>query len=220
MVNTEKESERAIPLPPESVRMKTKQWAKGTPIERLHSVKFSAVQFNPGLGNARFSPLKNEDSVNVPTIYGGESLSVAIMETLLHDLPTPCVGIAIDMAKLGYLAHSQIVPLESLTLLDINPRTMKKLGITQAQLLGSSADNYAITQKWASRLYQDNPEAQGLQWPSKQHGGYAIMLFGDRIRKGMLHAVIDTEPAIQSLDVKKALESLVDEMELVLISNS
>ncbi len=139
------------------------------------------------------------------------------METLLHDLASPCANLPVDMTKLEGLARSQIVPKQDLSLLDLNPKLLKKLGITQAQLLLSEADNYVDTQQWAGKLYQDNPDAQGLQWQSKQHGGKAVVLFGTRLKESDLNVTIESEPAATSKDVISTLKNLAEEMELVLV---
>ncbi len=205
-----------FPEPPDNARCKTAVWKAGKKIERIHSSQFTAIQFNPGLGNARFSPLVNEGIGNVPTIYGGENLSVAIMETVLHNPPTPCTNYPVDLASLGGLSHSQLIPNEDLIIVDLNPRTIKKLGATQAQLLGCGADHYHQTQLWASKLYSDNPEAHGLQWPSKQHGDKALILFSTRLRSNNLRVSIESENIAISHAILNELKVLAFEMDLIL----
>lgn len=207
---------KQFPSPPDNSSVKTTTWKAGKKIERIHSKQFTATQFNPGFGNARFSPVENDDGV-VPTIYGGENIGVAIMETLLHDLPTPCSAHPVDMTNLDLLSRSQLIPENDLILVDLNPRTIKKLGATQAQLLGCEAENYCCTQLWASRLYLDNPEAHGLQWPSKQHGGKAVMLFGTRLNCHDLKVSVESENAANSLAVLEELDTLSLEMNLILV---
>lgn len=192
-------------------------WPKGKKIERIHSCRFGATEFNPGKGHGRFSPVNDIQGNSIPTLYGGENLSVALMETILHDLPTPCKDAPIALSILEILARSQILPTEDIHLVDLNPRFMKKHGITQNDLLGSSADNYPETRKWAEKVHTDNPLAQGIQWASKQHGDKAIMLFGDRIDRKGFYAIIDCEQASTSIDVNDGISVLADEMALVLI---
>ncbi|HHR4016864.1 TPA: RES family NAD+ phosphorylase [Salmonella enterica] len=192
-------------------------WPEDKPIERIHSSRFGATDFNPGRGNSRFSPMKVSKGTNVPTLYGGENLAVALAETVLHDLPTPSEGAPVELSALDSLARSQISSEEELKLVDLNPRFMKKHGITQAELLISSANNYPETHKWAEKVHADNPEAQGIQWASKQHGDKAIMLFGDRIDAKKIRIIINAEPANASREVNIELNSLADEMGLVLI---
>ena len=192
-------------------------WPKGKIIERIHSSRFGATEFNPGFGKSRFSPINNDKEESIPTLYGGESLSVSLMETVLHDLPTPSKDAPIELSCLDGLARSQISPKEDIQLVDLNPRFMRKHGITQASLLGSSADHYTETRKWAEKIYADNVDAQGILWASKQHGDKAMMLFGDRIDSKKLTVLIDSEPTSTSTEVNHELDTLADEMGLVLI---
>ncbi|MDE1189164.1 MAG: RES family NAD+ phosphorylase [Pantoea sp.] len=192
-------------------------WPKGKTIERIHSSQFGATEFNPGKGKSRFSPITDSEDNNIPTLYGGENLPVALMETVLHDLPTPCENAPVELSTLDKLARSQISSKEDIQLVDLTPRFMKKNGITQGDLLGSSADNYPETRRWAEKIHSDNPQAQGLQWASKQHGDKAVMLFGDRVNIHDLNVSIDSEPASTSTDVNNELAALADEMALVLI---
>ncbi|MFS2221425.1 RES family NAD+ phosphorylase [Pantoea sp. B65] len=206
-----------IPDKTDNLSAKLVIWPKGKTIERIHSSQFGATEFNPGKGKSRFSPIIDSEGNGIPTLYGGENLPVALMETVLHDLPTPCEDAPVELSTLDNLARSQISSKEDIQLVDLNPRFMKKNGITQNDLLGSSADNYPETRRWAEKIHDDNPEAQGLQWPSKQHGDKAVMLFGDRIDIHNLDVTIDSEPASTSVDVNKELSSLADEMALVLV---
>lgn len=192
-------------------------WPKGKPIERIHSVRFGATDFNPGMGNSRFSPMKDKEGKSVPTMYGGENLAVALAETVLHDLPTPCLGAPVELSALDKLARSRISCEDTLNLVELNPRFMKKHGITQAELLGSSADNYTQTHQWAEKVHHDNPAAHGIQWASKQHGDKAVMLFGDRVNTIQLTVAVDAEAAATSAEVCDELNNLADEMGLVLI---
>lgn len=201
----------------DNLQTKMTLWLKGKAIERIHSARFGATEFNPGKGKSRFSPVNNRDGESIPTLYGGENLPVAVMETVLHDLPTPCDNAPVELSSLDNLVRSQIVPKESIQLVDLNPRFMKKHGITQSELLGSCADNYPETRKWAEKIHEDNPEAQGIQWASRQHGDKAVMLFGDRVKSSDLDIIIDCEPAATSGEINDELKELADEMSLVLI---
>ncbi|WP_413727693.1 RES family NAD+ phosphorylase [Sodalis sp. RH19] len=198
-----------------SARLTT--WPKGKIIERIHPSQFGATEFNPGKGKSRFSPIIDSEGNSIPTLYGGENLPVALMETVLHDLPSPCEDAPVELSTLDQLARSQISSKKDIQLVDLNPRFMKKNGITQGDLLGSSADNYPETRRWAEKIHGDNPKAQGLQWPSKQHGDKAIMLFGDRVDIHDLDVTIDSEPAATSAGVNNELTVLADEMALVLV---
>lgn len=76
-----------IPEASDNLSARLIAWPKGKSIERIHALQFAATEFNPGKGQGRFSPIVNLESQNIPTLYGGENLPVALMETVLHDLP-------------------------------------------------------------------------------------------------------------------------------------
>lgn len=94
---------------------------------------------------------------------------------------------------------------------------MKKHGITHGELIGSSPSHYPDTRKWAKKVHDDNPDAKGSQWSSRQHGDKAVMLFGDRIGANDLEVTIDSEPASTSRAVNQELTTLADEMALILL---
>ncbi|MCU5773700.1 RES family NAD+ phosphorylase [Erwiniaceae bacterium BAC15a-03b] len=124
MVNTKlpRVKKQKLPSPPKNASASMTIWEAEKPIDRIHHPDFTAAQFNPGKGHARFSPMKDQNGAFVPTIYGGENVGVALMETLLHNLPTPCGGYPVEMSELQKLAHSQLVPTQNLALVDLNPR--------------------------------------------------------------------------------------------------
>ncbi|OQV41650.1 hypothetical protein BZ160_07620 [Pantoea vagans] len=193
-------------------------WPKGKTIDRIHWSQYGATEFNPGKGVGRFSPITDRSGRIIPTLYGGKTLSVALMETVLHDLPTPCENAPVDLTVLNALAYSQCIPKAEIKLVDLNPRFMKKHGITQGELLGSGADHYPQTQQWAAQIHHSNPEAQGIQWSSRQHGDKALMLFGDRICAEDFDITLDAQPASTSADVERELSALANEMALILLS--
>ena len=209
--------ERRISPPVFGLQVNFITWPAGQNIYRVHSVGYTAAQFNPGLrGSARFSPLYDSQRQPVPTIYGGINTAVAVMETIFHDLPEYTEGVAYDKGNLRGLAHSVIAPKADLTLVDLNPKTMKKMGVNRSQLLDSAADQYIFTQEYATAIHEAHPAAQGLTWSSKQHGDSALMLFGDRISAQQLDVVIESEVIIDSNAVMDVIEDEADQLGVVL----
>ncbi|NDJ57334.1 RES family NAD+ phosphorylase [Enterobacteriaceae bacterium 4M9] len=206
-----------MPLPGPDVRVKTGLWAAERAIHRIHSRRFSALQFNPGFGSARFSPLLNPAGDAVPTLYGGESIDVALMETLFHDLPYHSNSMPFDMAKIAGLVYSRLVPLHPLTFVALTPMTLRRLGVRRQQLLDSEASDYVFTRYWAQALWRDNPQAHGICWSSRQHGGQALMLFGDRVTAQGLRVEIASSSLIASDVLLDNIEKLADEMGVVLL---
>lgn len=211
----DKDVVRKLPAPKTDILVNFTVWPAGKPIYRIHSAEFTAVQFNPGKGSARFSPMSNA----VPTLYGGVSTGVAVMETIFHDLPPNSVGAPYDLGKLEKLVYSVVRTGEDLALVDLNPRTLRKMGVTRADLLDSTADQYVFTQEYSVAIHQAHPGAQGLQWSSKQHGDIALMLFGDRVKLEQFD--VDTESAcvLESAAVMEVIEEQADQLGVVLLDS-
>ncbi|MBI6549825.1 RES family NAD+ phosphorylase [Xenorhabdus lircayensis] len=199
--------------------VKTDIWKAQKPIERIHHQAYKGAEFNPGEGNARFSPCKNTQDAPIPTIYGGENISVAVMETIYHDVPTGCNNLPFDLGKLDKLVYSQLILGVDLITVDINMRVLRKWGHDPKDVLLSDAENYPHTQEIASQIYRDNPSAQAITWASKQHGDKAIMLFGDRLKENKLTISIESLPLWSSNKVIKAVDLLADEMGLMTYTN-
>ncbi|MRT04156.1 RES family NAD+ phosphorylase [Ewingella americana] len=204
---------RKLPVPKPCLDVNFTTWPAGRPFHRIHSKKFRATEFNLGKGNARFSPMSN----GIATLYGAESCAVAVMETFFHDLPTSSQGAPFDLANLDGLVHSIIKAKTDLYLADLNPRTLRKMGVSRADLLDSSADHYIFTREYSLAIHRQYPDAHGLMWSSKQHGGTAMMLFGDRILVRHLQAEIESASVAQSEKVIETIEVLADELGLVLL---
>jgi hypothetical protein len=209
----DKEVVRKLPVPKTNLLVNFTTWPADKPIYRIHSAEFSAVQFNPGKGNARFSPMSNA----VPTLYGGVSTGVAVMETIFHDLPSNSDGAPYDLGKLERLVHSAVRSVEALTLVDLNPRTLRKMGVKRADLLDSAADQYVFTREYSVVIHQAYPIAQGLQWSSKQHGDTALMLFGDRVKLEQFEVDTESECVLESAVVMEVIEEQADQLGVVLI---
>ena len=68
-------------------------------------------------------------------------------------------------------------------LIDLTSIALKKLGLRRADLIDTDASEYPITRKWASRLYEDHTDAEGLLWTSRQDDrAQAVVLFEPRLR--------------------------------------
>ncbi|AXF76792.1 RES family NAD+ phosphorylase [Erwinia tracheiphila] len=161
---------------------------KGTVLHRVHQEQYAADQFNPGLrGNARFSPIQNAEGEPVPTIYAGVTKDCAMMETVFHDVSFAPGVKTYDKSKLKGQVHSTLEVVEDLELLDLTNVSLRKLGVSRKALIDTEKDQYPNTRKWAEKLYQQSPAAQGLRWVSRQDDtAFAMMLFGDRIKPGSL----------------------------------
>lgn len=164
--------------------------AAGTVLHRVHQSQYRADQFNPGVrGNARFSPIQDDQGQAIPTLYAGTTLPCALMETVFHDVPHTAGFKSFDKAKLAGQVHSTVQVQTDLQLVDLSSVALRKLGVTRKQLIDTEKDQYPETRKWASALHRQCPQAQGLSWVSRQDdSARAVVLFGDRIAPGALQA--------------------------------
>ncbi|MFT3803520.1 MAG: RES family NAD+ phosphorylase [Burkholderiaceae bacterium] len=78
----------ATPEPSSDLQVTLTELAEGTVLHRVHQSEYRADQFNPGVrGNARFSPIQDNQGQAIPTLYAGTTLPCALMETVFHDVP-------------------------------------------------------------------------------------------------------------------------------------
>ncbi|NHZ92217.1 RES domain-containing protein [Massilia sp. CCM 8733] len=153
-----------------------------TILHRIHQDTFGALQFNPGFGNARFSPINDAVGKSIPTIYAGETFECAAMESVFHDVPYAPGLKAYDKAKLAGQVHSIVKTKELLVLADFGTKALHKLGIPRASLTDTEKDRYPFTRTVAQAVHAQCPDLQGICWTSRQDDkATAYVLFGDRI---------------------------------------
>ena len=93
----------ATPEPAGDLHASFTELIVGTVLHRVHQSQYQADQFNPGLrGNARFSPIQDNQGQAIPTLYAGTTLPCALMETVFHDVPhtAGCRGKTIQPVRL------------------------------------------------------------------------------------------------------------------------
>jgi hypothetical protein len=171
------------PAPTSPLRATMTTLPKGQLLERVHPDRFGATEFNPGtVGNARFSPIRDDKGVLIPTLYAGTTLACALMESVFHDVPYTAGLKTFDKAKLTGQVHSTIETRSDLTLVDLTTVALRRLGVTRPQLIETEKDRYPQTRLWAEALHREFPDAQGLTWVSRQDDtARACIIFGDRI---------------------------------------
>lgn len=161
-----------------------------TTLHRIHQDLYSASEFNPGKGNARFSPINDSSGKAIPTIYAGETFECAAMESVFHDVPFQPGAKLYNKARLVGQVHSTLVTKQALTLADLRTKALRKLGIPRNALIDTEKSAYPFTRTVAAAIHAKCPAIQGLRWTSRQDDdASAYMLFGDRIdAKALQHA--------------------------------
>ena len=167
-------------------------------IHRVHHLDHDAVQFNPGLkGNARFSPIADPHGERIPTLYGGSSFACAAMESVFHDVPFVPGFKSYDKGKLSGQGHSQFSARRDLLLADLGSKALRKPGVPRNCLIDTEKDQYPSTRQWAVAIHAGFPQVQGLCWISRQDdSARAVVLFGDRIAKGVLEPGVPTRSLV------------------------
>jgi len=128
--------------------------AQGKVLHRAHPDRYRADQFNPGVqGNARFSPIKNDQDQPIPTLYGGTTIDCALMETVFHDVPHTAGFKSFDKGKLVGQVHSTVEVAQPLQVVDLASVPLRKLGITRKQLIDTEKDQYPATRRWAEAFH-------------------------------------------------------------------
>ena len=182
------------------------------PLWRVYSQASGVTGFNrTGRGNARFSPLRVSDGEVVPTMYAGTTLAVALMETVLHDLPSPSAGFiltlnpAVETRRVAQLKLSGNVRLADFTALGL-----RKLGLRRQDVIDCDKRAYPSTRKLAEWVYAKRPDLQGIWWTSRQDDrAQALALFEPRLPPGLLVAA----SAEQRFDDGPHLAALADLVE-------
>ncbi|CAB3893310.1 RES family NAD+ phosphorylase [Achromobacter mucicolens] len=210
----------AAPEPVGDLHVSYTLLALGTVLHRVHQSQFQADQFNPGVrGNARFSPIQDDQGQAIPTLYAGTTLPCALMETVFHDVPHTAGFKSFDKAKLAGQVHSTLRVEADLQLVDLSSVALRKLGVTRKQLIDTEKDQYPATRKWAMALHRQCPQAQGLSWVSRQDdSARAVVLFGERIAGGALQAGHGSHSLTDDPSTYEAVLDLADRIGVSIIS--
>ena len=209
----------ATPEPGGDLHASFTELAEGTVLHRVHQSQYQAGQFNPGVrGNARFSPIQDEQGQAIPTLYAGTTLPCALMETVFHDVPHTAGFKSFDKAKLAGQVHSTVRVEADLQLVDLSSVALRKLGVTRKQLIDTEKDQYPSTRKWAMALHRQCPQAQDLSWVSRQDdSARAVVLFGDRIADGALQVDGESHGLTDDASIYDAVLDLADRIGVSII---
>lgn len=207
-----------ITEPPASLNYHIEKIQAGTEFFRIHSDKFSALEFNPGFGNARFSPIRDANGNQIPTIYAATTIKGAMMESIFHDIPFGPGLKSFDINKINDSVISKVRTEVELKLVKLSAPASRKLGIPDAELIHSTANYYPQTRAWGEAIHKAAPESLGLQWVSRQDAGsHAIVLFGDRLLNENLTTLMESESIVDNQLFVYPLLELIEEMGVVLI---
>jgi len=154
--------------------------AAGTRWLRVYGSAYGPMEFNGGpAGNARFSPIRNAQGLIIPTMYAAQDTASALMETVLHDVPTPSAGFIYVAPALEDRQLATIVNLVPLQMGDLKVMGLKRLGLSGAMVIDGGKPTYDDTRDFAQALHAARDDIQGLVWDSRQTKQQVIVLFED-----------------------------------------
>lgn len=213
-------AESVTPVPTATLHVTITVLAKGDVLHRVHQEKYQPDQFNPGVhGNARFSPIQDDQGRAIPTLYGGTTVECALMETVFHDVPHTAGFKSFDKGKLVGQMHSAVQVSQPLHLVDLSSVPLRKLGVTRKQLIDTEKDQYPATRKWAEAIHRQYPDVQGLSWVSRQDdSARAVVLFGDRIPGGALNPQGASRSLIEDSTLFGSVLDLADRIGVVIVA--
>lgn len=151
-----KNSFRALPH-------KARVWYRVHPFDAATG-KYGPAAFNDsGLGSVRFSPLRNPATGKpIATIYAGSSMNVAIMEVVLHNVPTSSTGYMHDLQR-DYDANLFMsrVHMPELSLVNLTATGLKGSNLRVTNMFDGHERAYGRTQAWALWTWQKLPMCKG-----------------------------------------------------------
>lgn len=159
---------------------------------------FNDSGMNPG----RFSPIVADGSV-VPTLYCARTQTVALLESVFHDvhaLGTRIISEPLHLSGRGLIALTTPVQLR---LVDLTDGGLERVGLARDRLVATPPAHHACTTAWAVALHGrriGGVAPAGLLWRSRvaelagddspllgdllSVAGDALLLFGDRVPSG------------------------------------
>ena len=179
------------------------------------------LSFNPNpASNARFSPFQRADKSTVASLYAGDSVKAALMETVFHEVSVPSSKAILAQHAISARRWviTRIEATQSLALVDLTSPGLRRIGLSRSDLIDTNATSYSTTQKFARDLYMHFPNAQGIRWVSRLYDeGVCIVLWEDRIPSQIL---VQSSTAVSVLTEPTMSEilDLVDQLDMRYLS--
>jgi hypothetical protein len=143
-----------------------------------YRAKYWPGVFNPGYGDTRFAPLHAAGGSPVPTLYGGVTKTVALLESVFHEVHVVgarLISRAIDLAPRGLVELSPAAPL---SFVDLSDAALVGLGIVRPdgkaareQLVATGPAHYRCTRLWGEHLHAvgeiNGDLPMGIRWQSR-----------------------------------------------------
>jgi hypothetical protein len=187
-------------------------------MHRVHDARYAANLFNPSKsGNARFSPIRDEVGVVIPTLYAATTPRGALMETTFHDVPYKSGFKRVSTSRMAGKLHSTLTFQVDFRLIDLSRVALRKLGVAPSHLIDTTKAHYPETRRWAEAIYSQYPKAQGLRWTSRQDDrSQAVVLFGTRVQPADIVVAGNSAPLIENGAIYDLARALATELGVLL----
>lgn len=193
-----------VTAPPGELNPLIGEWEAGQRIFRCHDSRFGASEFNRTDSPGRFRPVRDRGRI-VGTIYGADDDAGAVAEHVFRPVPVAASVKQVRRARLVPVIMSTLTCQRTLRLASLHGEGLRRVEATRAQLIDSDANEYPALARWGQALHDCAAQPDGIVWRSRHNdGAYAVVLFGDRLRRDELDVV---EPP-SSLAVGRGLERL------------
>lgn len=187
---------------------------------RIYSSDFNPNEFNRSKnGNARFSPIFDATGEVIPTLYIASTPAIALMETVLHDIPLPSSGYILTMPSIENDSRrvACLVNTEPLTVADFSALGLRRIGLKKADIIDSEKPHYPLSRSLAEQIYQTMPTVQGIQWTSRQDdSGTVLVLFESRVNNSTL-SIWHRDQSIQDGIMFEELLGLLERLDVGLV---
>lgn len=192
--------DRGFPPPGERPAIPTARLEAGRALFRVYGPAWGYDEFNPGFGDARFSPFDDASGRRVPALYLADSPAAALLETVFHDMAAGPGRVVYERMLVQKLLAHVLLP-RAARVFDLRDPVLAGLGIPRSAVASGPAEHYPCTRRLARDLLTSgsgpnndtdpgastDPDTRpaGILWHSRQaelagHGGAEVLvIFGD-----------------------------------------
>ncbi len=173
-----------VPIPPSTLVCNIHTLPAGTVVHRIHDTRFSAGQFNPGVGNSRFAPITAAGRSRIPTIYAATTYECAAFETTFHDIDPGALFKSVPWTTIEKLSYSTFKFTREIRLARFFSADLMKWNCSRSQLIDTPPSTYPQTRQWSKAVHDSDDSIDGTIWTSRKYDEEKVMLlFGSRVKK-------------------------------------
>lgn len=142
--------------------------ATGQPWSRVYHSRYGHMEFNPGYGNARFSPFDSAlDGARIASICLAASPEAALLETALRDIDYENEPEVQEEDFHGYL-HVELLSSESFRVADLRDEQLGVLRLERTAVSSNLSQHYPCTRTIAKAVHASTQDLSGILWHSRQ----------------------------------------------------